>query len=373
MNEQLTLSRKQWWLLLLVWAATHALLLWQFSIINSQEAQAYEGVARDWLAGRYEHIGIQFVFYAGYIALRVLQLALHLPNAAVYIVHLLLSLAAAYSFGALLYAYPRSAKLANAAILLYVTCPVIVVWNNFLYTDIIFCYLLTIGLYLMSRHNDTSQYKIWFWIILLIIPFFRPVGFLFAATCMVYWIMMRTPVKPMEWLTVSFVLLLALIGIPYVFNHAKDFYYPNHNAEANIICGLPSHLLQSISTPYDPQKGILYFFWSNPVTTVKLFAWRLWKMFWMTRPYFSSGHNALLVGQMLLYYSLSLRGIWLLAKSNRQLLLFILLALGIWMAPGLFFCADWANRFVLPAFVFILWLAAIGMTGKSLDGNKNQP
>jgi hypothetical protein len=372
MTDQFKLQKNQVGLLLLVWAATHTLLVWQYGIINSQEAQAYEGVARDWLAGRYEQIGIQFVFYAGYIALRVLQLALHLPDVAVYMVHLLLSLAAAYSFGALLYAYSRSANHATAAILLYITCPVIAVWNNFLYTDIIFCYLLTIGLYLLSQHDATLQNKIWFWVILLTIPFFRPVGFLFAATCLVFWLLMRSPVKAKAWIGASFVLLLALVGVPYVFDHAKDFYYPNHNAEANIICGLPSHLSTSISTPYNPQKGILHFFWSNPATSIRLFAWRLWKMICLTRAYYSFAHNAFLVAQMLLYYSLAVRGIWLLAKANRRLLLFILLALGIWLAPGLFFCADWANRFVVPAFVFILWLAAIGVSGQSLNRDAYQ-
>lgn len=367
MSDQFKLQKNQAWLLLLVWAATHTLLVWQYGIINSQEAQAYEGVARDWLAGRSEHIGIQFVFYAGYIAFRIVQLALHLPNAAVYMVHLLLSLIAAYSFGALLYAYSRSAKHATAAILLYITCPVIAVWNNFLYTDIIFCYLLTTGLYLLSKHNTTFQNRIWFWIILLTLPFFRPVGFLFAAMCMAYWLLMHTPVKTKAWIAASSVLLLAMVGVPYVFDHAKDFYYPNHNAEANIICGLPSHLSQSISTPYDPQKGILHFFWSNPTTSIRLFAWRLWKMIWLTRPYFSGAHNAFLVAQMLLYYSLALRGTWLLAKANRRLLFFILLSLGIWLAPGIFFCADWANRFVLPAFVFVLWLSAIGLSGLRLQ------
>jgi hypothetical protein len=126
-------------------------------------------------------------------------------------------------------------------------------------------------------------------------------------------------------------------------------------------------LSQLLSTPYDPQKGILHFFWSNPATSIRLFSWRLWKMIWLTRPYFSFAHNAFLVAQMLLYYFLAVRGALLLAKANLRLLQFIILAMGIWLAPGMLFCADWANRFVLPAFVFILWLAAIGISGRSLN------
>jgi hypothetical protein len=255
--------------------------------------------------------------------------------------------------------------------LLYITCPIIAVWNNFLYTDIIFCYLLTIGIYLLSKTNTSTKHHIAFWCILLLLPFFRPVGFLFAFTAMLYWWLMTIRKSSMAWVAAVSVLLLAIVGIPYVFNHAKDFYYPLHNAEANIICGLPSHLQASISTPYDPEKGILHFFWSNPLTTVQLFAWRLWKMIWLTRPYFSSAHNALLIGQMLLYYSLAIRGIWQLAREKNRMLWFVLISLFAWLAPGIFFCADWANRFVLPAFVFILWLAAIGLATKTQKQGKH--
>lgn len=345
--------------LLLVWVLVHALLYAQYGVNNLQEAQTYEGVARQWLQGKQDAIGIQFVFYAGYIALRMVQLKWQMPIEFVYAVQLLFSLVSVFAFAGILKKLGSTPKSTFAGTLLYITCPVIATWNNFLYTDALFTYLLVIGLYLLVKPRSGIWAHALLWIAIGILPFFRPVGFLFAITCILYWWLVEKPALRYKSMALAGLLaLLALAGIYYVFTHAKGYFYPQHNTTLNIICSIPSHLEALVTVPYQPQKGVLHFMLHNPGVMVQLFGWRFWKMLWMTRPYFSTGHNAVIIIQMVVYYTMALAGMLALFWQNKKLLSWLLLSLLLWLLPAMLLCADWANRFVLPAFVFILILSA---------------
>ncbi|MCU0395731.1 MAG: hypothetical protein MUF29_07460 [Chitinophagaceae bacterium] len=366
------LSVRQNALLLIVWCLTHAILWWLNGINNSQEALAYEGVARAWLRGE-SGFSPHFLMYAGYIAIRVAQLWMGWPIATVYLLQSILTLAAAMAFARLLWCIQPNRHINWWGTLLFITCPVISYWNNFLYTDSVFTSLLVIGLYLLVRKPAGRLQWLALWLLVLALPFFRPVGLLFAITCMVYWLIMDAGRYRTQILAALLLCTAGFIGIAAILEHSRQFFYPFHNARMNVICGLPSDLEAQIRVPYDPEKGIISFLLSNPWASLRLFAWRLWKSVWMTRPYFSPAHNGVLAMLLVFYYGLAVRGSFLLKRSHPRLLLFAVISLLIWLAPGMFFCADWANRFILPAFVFILLMAAQAFGRHALQHDHQPP
>jgi hypothetical protein len=80
----------------------------------------------------------------------------------------------------------------------------------------------------------------------------------------------------------------------------------------------------------------------------------------MTRPYFSTMHNLLLVIPTLLYSLLCLTGLFhlLWRKKKREYLLPA--GILVFSIPGVVFCDDWSGRFSLPVYCFVLLAAGIG-------------
>ena len=145
------------------------------------------------------------------------------------------------------------------------------------------------------------------------------------------------------------------------FSNNPAFFYPNHNTEANIICGYPSDLLKYQRVPYDEHRSVAIYLMDNPAMTARLFSFRLIKVFSMTRDYFSPLHNAALTGFTLFYGLLAVCGCLFLWRRNKRLLVFVLAAVLIFSVPIVIFCVEWAGRFSLPVYGFLLLLCPFGI------------
>jgi hypothetical protein len=244
---------------------------------------------------------------------------------------------------------------------LYAVCPLIQPWNCFLYTDALFMHLMLISLFLLVYPFKKPPLKTSV-ALLLVLPFFRPVGFLCILLAMAVWIIKGSKKHAAYIISFSGYFLLITIFLRYCLTHPSDFFYPNHNSEANIICGYPSSLEAYIRSPYQPGESMFHFFVSNPSMTWRLFTNRLFKAFWMTRPYFSQKHNFYLSIFLIVHYSIAVLGIFVfffrkLYKKEGYLFIGLLL----FSLPIIVFCADWVNRFILPALVFVYFFIGLGV------------
>jgi hypothetical protein len=196
----------------------------------------------------------------------------------------------------------------------------------------------------------------------LILPFFRPVGFLFVAVAVIFWLTNGSK-KNKECILFFSGYFLVLISFSwYCLVYSENFFFPGHNSEANIICGYPSDLVKYIKEPYDPGKSMFHFLISNPGMTGRLLINRLYKSFWMTRPFYSAKHNLFIAVSLIPYYSLAIIGAGSILRKRLFLKnAFILFGLFILIVPMLLFCADWVSRFMLAPFVFIFILMSLGI------------
>jgi hypothetical protein len=353
------LRTKDWCLIGLLWLITQLLLLFYLGINNRQEAVKYIGWSSDWMSG-VRNFPLNVVFYSGYIVLHVLLRMIGLPVKSIYLLQLLLSAVTVYYFVRILSLWVKSRPVLIFSAILYATCVIIQQYVSYLYTDSIFCNLLLIATWYLLVEDSGPREKIIFWTLLVLLPFFRPVGFLFSLLACLYWLFL--PARR-NWIKILISLLyIAFIGllIRKSFAESPNFYYPLHNIDATIICGYPSDLLQYQKVPYHEGMGVFSYFFHNPGIAVRLFPYRLFNVFSMTRPYFSTGHNLSLRITTLLYCLLGLTGLvhilW--RKKKREYL--VLAGILVFSIPGVVFCDDWGGRFSLPVYGFVLLAAGIG-------------
>ncbi len=356
----MSLSKKQWLFLLIIWLIAQMIFLYSSGIVNVGESENIS-VADQLAAGNWK-LDPNYYLYFGHILIVLLFKLAGIPYNWIYAVQLLVALAAFIFFIKLLekiLSHPLSVICAGV---LFSICPFFQSWVSFLSTDSIFANLLVISIYLLTDSFQTIKYKRWLIILMIVLPFFRPVGFLFIPVAIFYWITNR-PKKYISTTIIFFIYFILLCFFSwYCLTRPNHFFYPYHNSEANIICGYPGDLTKFISEPYDPNKSMLHFFISNPNMTWRLFINRLYKSFWMTRPFYSEKHNLFIALFLIPYYILSIIGAGtILLKKFFLKNTYILFGIFIFVLPMLLFCADWVNRFILPAFVFIFILMAFGI------------
>ena len=336
------------------------MLIFIFQGINDQqEATKYIDQAKSFITGS-GNFTWSNLFYAGYTGLHVLLSLAGLPPKAMYAVQLLLSALSVYYFTKILCIWITSRLTIIFSAILYSTCFIIHQWVSYLWTDYVFAILVVISIYYLLVQERGRTNKIIFWFLLIVFPFFRPVGFLFAIVSCLYWLF-TSPRKHMIKILIS-VIYVSLIGllVHKSINESPRFFYPYHNSEANVICGYPSNLLQYQEVPYQEGMSIFSYFWKNPGMATRLFLYRFFKVFSMTRPYFSKIHNLALTMTTLIYYIPAVVGLIKIISRREREKYFLFAGCLVFSIPSIVFCVDWSGRFSMPVFCFILLLAGIG-------------
>ena len=143
---------------------------------------------------------------------------------------------------------------------------------------------------------------------------------------------------------------------------STGIFYPFDNLDANIICGLSSkNLLQYQVVPYTREMRITEYFLNNPEMTIRLFSYRFYKVFSMTRPFFSDSHNIIIAAACFVYYTLALIGFMLIILKKKREQFFLLAGCLIFSIPSIIFCVEWHGRMSIPVLCFILIAGAIGI------------
>lgn len=354
-----TIRRKEWSLLLFVWGTVQLFWLFFYGIYTQEEAQVYIGIANKIAVGDYSH-SIHYWLYAGYIAPLTLISWLGLPVQMMYGVQLITGFVAMICFVKILYATGVRKAAILAGGLLFASSPLFHSWNSHLYTDGFWGNVVVILIFLIQRNSRSTRLQFLFLFAMLIVGcFIRPVGFLMVLVAILHLSFIHA--AKFRWLMLSGLFIIFSLFVGYALKHGTNFFYPNHNLDLNIVCGLPSDLKKIENHPYEHGMSIPSYFLSNPELAIRLIVNRLAKSLWMTRPYFSASHNLMVGFACFIYYLFAIPGIiYVLVKKLRNWY-YIISGMVIWLIPNIVFCADWHNRFMVPFIPFLLIMATFGI------------
>ena len=354
------LKKPDWFLIGACWLLTQLLSLYYLGINAGEESIKYIDLADKWIRGGGDY-GWPNLFYSGYTAIHVFIRMVGLPVKSMYIVQLLLSGIAVYYFIRILCLYNRSRRAILIAGILYSTCFIIQQWVSALFTDSAFSSLLVIALYFLLTEEISKRNRIIFWTLLILLPTFRPVGFLFIFLACCYWIFISVRRNAGKLVICSVYLFLIGFVINQSLTQSPAYFYPFHNIQANVICGYPGNLLQYRKVPYQEGMSIFSYLLRNPGMTFRLFIYRFFKIFAMNRDYFSTKHNLLLIATTGVYYILAITGALRIIFRKQKEKYFLLAGLLFFSIPSVIFCVDWSGRFSLPVLCFVLLLGGIGL------------
>jgi len=362
----------------IIYFSINAVLLFQFGIKTDGEAEKFIDNANRILQGQELFNGVFGNLYLIYTLLVALFIKLSLNFIFIAILQIALSFFAAVCLYKLLGCVLENKTIAFLFFLAYLVCYPVQKWNFFLYSESVHTSLLVIGIYVFNNwltERKASQ-LLTLAVISLLIVFSRPVGLLFLITLVV--VMMSWLYRNKKRIQFYILAGIGLTAFVIILNSPfTAFVNPDSIRRMEIICQVPQTNdtinyreynrdgLYAAFTVIKNEIGIGNFFLNGFK--------KLGYFFGMYRRYYSPLHNLLLVC-FIIFYPFALIGIFSKAdKSFYYVRLFAITYLLI-TSLGIFFtCDEWSNRFISPAFPFILILAAGGFFSVYNKSRKNKP
>jgi hypothetical protein len=354
------LLNSHWVIIVGGWFATQIILFTIYGINSREEALTHLSFAENFLDGTVK-FDLHRLWYAGYTTLLIVVRKLGLPYESMYGVQLILSFVSLIYFVRIISLWTTSKLTLIFSGLMYSTCFLIHQWVNYLFTDAVFAFLLVISIYYLLSEDKSRRNQVVFWCLLIVLPFFRPVGFLFVAVAWLHWIFSfkRQNLKKIVLASAYLSVLIYMVHQSIVIN--RGYFYPYNHLDAEIICRIPSNLLQYQVVPYTRDTKIVEYFWNNPEMSARLFSYRFYKTFSLTRSYFSSGHNFIIATACIVYYALALIGAYYVLARRLSGRYFLIVGCLIYCVPTVAFCVEWHGRTSVPVLCFILLLASLGV------------
>jgi len=349
---------------LILYFLLSGLLLFHFGLQTGGEAEKYIDNANRILHGNELRNGFFGIFYLAYSLLVAFFVKFNLPLVGVAVVQIGLSAFAAICLYRLLQQTLKNNAVAFLFFIAYLCCYPIQRWNFFLYSESFHSSLLLMGLYFFyTTLQGIRSGKLVLSILLLLILFSRPVGMLFwisAIGVLLMWLYHRQ-----QKLLAGGIMLLGILALVGLANSpVTAFVNPDSIKRMEVICQVP---VAQTDTSYQEfnRSGLVKAYtvisddigWGN---FLSIGFKKLGNFFGMYRPYYSWQNNGLL-WLYWIFYPLALIGIF--SKQPPEFLYIKWFSIYYLLLTSLaifFTCDDWANRFISPAFPFVLILAAAG-------------
>jgi hypothetical protein len=342
-----------------------AVLLFKFGIRLDGEAEKFIENANRIINGQELSNGIFGYFYIAYSLCVALFIKLSINLIFVAVVQIILSFFAALCLYKLLKLVLYNNNIAFLFFIAYLFCYPIQKWNFFLYSESVHTSFLVIGIYFFNKWLNDKNFTrlIALGVVLLLIVFSRPVGVLFLMNVFIvlmFWLYRNKKKMEVYILTgISIVAMIIILNSPFT-----AFINPDSIRRMEIICQVPETKSKMEYQEYNRQ-GLYKVFnvIKDEVGFSKFFKTGFKKLgyfFGMYRGFYSWQHNLLLIC-FTVFYPFALIGIFSKSvKSFYYTRLFAIMYL-LFTCIGIFFtCDEWSNRFISPAFPFILILAAGG-------------
>lgn len=351
----------------LLYLLINAVLLFKYGIELGGEAEKFIENGNRIINGQEFFNGAFGYFYIAYCLLVALFIMLSVNLIFVAVFQIILSFFAALSLYKLLKQGLDNSNIAFLFFIAYLLCYPIQKWNFFLYSESLHTSLLVIGIYLFNKLliEKKASSLLSFFVVLSLILFSRPVGLLFCVSVfsvMLFWLYQNNRRVQFYILTgIGIIAVIIILNSPFT-----AFVNPDSIRRMEIICQVPEVNNAPLYKYKEYNREGLY----KAFTVIKNEAGfsnffktgfkKLGYFFGMYRSYYSWKHNLLLIGFTVLY-PFVLIGIF--SKKDKPFYFIWLFAISylVFTAVGIFFtCDEWSNRFISPAFPFILILAAAG-------------
>jgi hypothetical protein len=349
---------------LILYFLLSGLLLYHFGLLTGGEAEKYIDNANRILQGHELRNGFFGIFYVAYSLLVAFFVKFNLPLVGIAVVQIVLSALAANCLYRLLQQTLKNNAVAFLFFIAYLVCYPIQRWNFYLYSESFHSSLLLMGLYFFYTTLQGIRSGKWvLMIMLLLILFSRPVGILFwisAIGVFVLWLYHHQ-----QKLLAGGIMLLGILALLGLANSpVTAFINPDSIKRMEVICQVPA--TQADTSYQEFNRAGLYkaytvirddIGWGN---FLSIGFKKLGNFFGMYRPYYSWQNNSLL-WLYWIFYPLALIGIF--SKQLPEFLYIKWFSISYLLLTSLaifFTCDDWANRFISPAFPFVLILAAAG-------------
>lgn len=361
----------------LVYFSISGILLYKYGIQLGGEAEKFIENASRIINGQQLFNGIFGYFYIIYSLLVALFIKLSVNLFFVVVVQIILSFFAALCLYKLLKQVLDNSNISFFFFIAYLLCYPIQKWNFFLYSESVHTSLLVIGVYCLNIWLNDKKFKslVAFGVVLLLILFSRPVGILFLMslfTVLMFWLYQNK--RKMQFYIfagISIISFIVILNSPFT-----AFVNPDSIRRMEIICQVPETNNRIVYQEYNRQglykaftiiKDEIGFgiFFKNGFKKLECF-------FGMYRSYYSWQNNLLLIC-FTVFYPFALIGVF---SKQRKLFYYIKLFALVYLmftCIGIFFtCDEWSNRFISPAFPFILILAAEGFLSvyKRIKGDR---
>jgi hypothetical protein len=345
--------------LVIAWICMQAFLIYTYGIVTGNEAGKYIGQAELLIqTGNVSHPTMWF--YSTEIFLIAASKFIGTGYVLVLILQLIFNAIAMVLFYrlAMKFASPVAAFLITLLLILNYSFQA---FNTFLYTEsLFFSFTIIFTYYLLTLERLTLQRIIAITLLLLLICFTRPSGFLLVPAVLIY-IFFRflsawsLPVKLGGFLLLV-CLFLFLLNAVIGSGGELDFMLPFR--EEHIICGMPAVISNGKTDPADNSIfGLLSFAAEHPGDFIRLALQRSLAFFGLTRSYYSTGHNIYLALYFFPVYLLILFSLSHWWKNNKLVLIFCLAVIIATWISVIFTCDDWHNRFYLSILPFLYLLA----------------
>lgn len=351
---------------LAVYLLLSGILLFHFGLQTGGEAEKYIDNANRILQHRELRNGFFGIFYVVYSLLVALFVKCSIPLIVVAGVQILFSATAALCLYKLLLRSIGNSPIAFLFFIAYLCCYPIQKWNFFLYSESLHTSLLVIGVYAFQKmllENKRAGILLFGFVGLLIL-FSRPVGLIFsfaAGIALLVWLYRNNKHPLCLGLLISGIGVLVLI----LNSPVTSFVNPDSLKRMEVICQVPTSQGDTSYLEFN-RAGLVKAFmvirddigWGNFFSIgVK----KLGSFFGMWRPYYSWQNNFLLL-LYCIFYPFALLGIFLKQPPEFYYIKLLSVAYLLLTCLAIFFtCDDWANRFISPAFPFVLILAACGV------------
>jgi hypothetical protein len=331
--------------------ATHLLfmgiLFWHQGAQVDLEAQKYLGCAHEVLNGDVHDLLGNYLKYASYVLFLLPFVALGIPGAAI-AAQLALGLCAAFAFSNWVDRMMGSKAIGNIAMAMLLLSYPIQVWGLAMYTEHYFTSLTILFLERITRNGRINSAAI---VIGLLVLFARPVGMLFVGPAFL-WKLFAQSSRGFVLVLGCIALLAAAISIPGV-EHAQLAPI----AEGHVIAGVPAHDYEADdlqgSRVLDAQRFLINKLGASEWLVLTLE--RIASLFTLTRPWYSTGHNAF-VSLFYVLYPLALLGIWL---GRKDPMVRLVIAITVTYAALIGLTHDeWSGRFLVPLIPLIIVLAS---------------
>jgi hypothetical protein len=317
-----------------------AVLFAQHGIVDDKEALKYLGCAQGILQGDLSDLLGNYLKYGAYVLFLLPFVAVGLPQLAV-LAQVALGLWAARALGRLVERTSQQRAAGHLAMGLLLLCVPVQTWTLALYTESFFT---SVAILFVERITRDQRPDAWTIVLTMLTVFARPVGMLFVGPALLWKAAQHpafAPLRPLLPVGYAAVLLLA-ISLPGI--RAPQL---EPIVEAHVIAGFPR----------DP--GAMAHFEGSSILAAQVFLLQRhgageWALLFLrrsasllnlTRPYYSTAHNAL-NGLWMLLYPLALWGLWR-ERSHPTVRLMAAMLLLHMLLVGLTH-DEWSGRFLVP-------------------------